>query len=151
VLELPLLARHMSSDVALVNGYKRDRQDPWHRIWIGAAYNAFSRALFRVELRDIDCDFRLMPRRLVQSLNLFSTSGTICVELVRKLEQTGMRVVEVEVSHYPRVHGRSQFFRVRSLARTFGQLLRLYGYLVLSPPGRKARKEGGSVVEERVT
>jgi glycosyltransferase involved in cell wall biosynthesis len=151
VLELPLLAKHMADDVSLINGYKRDRQDPWHRIWIGAAYNAFSKGLFQVQLRDIDCDFRLMPRRLVQSLDLFSTSGTICVELVRKLERTGMRVVEVEVSHYPRVHGRSQFFRVKSLAKTFGQLLRLYGHLVLSIPAKKTAGKQQSVAEERVT
>jgi hypothetical protein len=35
------------------------------------------------------------------------------------------------VHHYPRVHGRSQFFRLRSLATTFHQLLRLYWRLVV--------------------
>ena len=35
--------------------------------------------------------------------------------------------------HYERLHGRSQFFRVKSLAITFGQLVRLWFRLVLMP------------------
>ncbi len=111
--------------VGFVNGYKLERNDPWHRIWIGKTYNQFARLLFGVRIRDIDCDFRLMRRDLLQGLNLVSTSGTICVELVRKLELSGCQVAEVGVHHYPRLHGRSQFFRLRSLLTTLYQLIRL--------------------------
>lgn len=129
--ELPKLLDAVWPDVGLVNGYKTQRRDPWHRIAIGAAYNQFARFLFRVRLRDIDCDFRLVRRSLVERGGLRSSSGTICVELVKLLESSGMRVIEVPVSHYPRYHGRSQFFRLKSLASTFGQLWRLYFRLVL--------------------
>lgn len=131
--ELPKLLQHMAPDVGLVNGYKIERHDPWHRIWIGRVYNRFARLLFRIHLRDIDCDFRLIRRRLLEDIRLRSTSGTICIELVRKLELSPYRVVEVPVHHYPRLYGRSQFFRVRSLATTFGQLLGLYYRLVVRP------------------
>lgn len=131
--ELPELFASVWPDVGLVNGYKTKRHDPWHRIWIGAIYNQFARFLFGVKLRDIDCDFRLIRRSLVEQAGLRSSSGTICVELVKKLEASGMRIVEVPVSHYPRFHGRSQFFRVKSLASTFLQLWRLYVQLVLRP------------------
>ncbi len=126
VLELPKLLDKIGPDVGLVNGYKLERHDPRHRILIGATYNAFARLLFRVQIRDIDCDYRLMRRDLLNGLRLTSTSGTICVELVRKLELLPVRVVEVGVHHYPRLHGRSQFFRVRSLVKTFSQLMRLW-------------------------
>jgi glycosyltransferase involved in cell wall biosynthesis len=124
--ELPNLLVRAASDVGLVNGYKLERSDPQHRIWIGNAYNRFARFLFRVKIRDIDCDYRLIRRELLDDIHLISTSGTICVELVRKLELSAWRVVEVGVHHYPRLHGRSQFFRIRSLAITFGQLVRLW-------------------------
>jgi len=129
--ELPALLALMTPDTGLVNGYKLERNDPWHRVWIGKMYNAFERALFRIRIRDVDCDFRLIRRRLLDEIQLTSTSGTICVELVRKLELTGWRVAEVGVHHYPRQHGRSQFFRVRSLAVTLTQLVRLWVRLVL--------------------
>jgi glycosyltransferase involved in cell wall biosynthesis len=126
VLELPKLLERMSDGVGLVNGYKLERNDPKHRIWIGSAYNAFARFLFKVKIRDIDCDYRLIRRSLLDDIQLRSTSGTICVELVRKLELLPFRVVEVGVHHYPRLHGRSQFFRVRSLLVTLTQLCRLW-------------------------
>jgi glycosyltransferase involved in cell wall biosynthesis len=81
--DLPKLLDMMAPDVGLVNGYKLERHDPWHRILIGNVYNWFARSLFRIRIRDVDCDFRLMRRELLHSINLTSTSGTICVELVR--------------------------------------------------------------------
>lgn len=123
--ELTELYKKLRPEVGFVNGYKLERNDPRHRIFIGNVYNAFARALFGVRIRDIDCDFRLMRRDLLQSLHLTSTSGTICVELVRKLELSGWKFEEVGVHHYPRLHGRSQFFRIRSLLKTFYQLARL--------------------------
>lgn len=126
VRELPKLLEAMEPNVGLVNGYKLERNDPQHRIWIGQVYNAFARAMFHIRIRDIDCDFRLIRRSLVDAIDLRSTSGTVCVELVRKLELTGCGVVEVGVHHYPRLHGRSQFFRMRSLLKTLYQLINLY-------------------------
>jgi glycosyltransferase involved in cell wall biosynthesis len=129
--ELPLLLQRMGPDVGLVNGYKLERHDPAHRIWIGSVYNFCARRLFRIRIRDIDCDYRLIRRSLLEEIRLTSTSGTICVELVRKLELSGARVEEVGVHHYERKHGRSQFFRVKSLAVTLWQLLRLWLRLVV--------------------
>lgn len=134
--EIPLLLEQVTPEVGLVNGYKIQRQDPWHRIVIGFLYNQFARFLFRVRLRDIDCDFRLVRRSLVENFDLKSTSGTVCVELVKNLELYAPEVVEVPVHHYPRFHGRSQFFRVRSLLQTFFQLVRLYVRLVAAPAMR---------------
>ena len=131
VREIPKLLAEVRPGVGLVNGYKLERHDPWHRVWIGNVYNALARFLFRIRIRDIDCDFRLIRRDLLESVSLTSTSGTICVELVRKLELSGCSVVEVGVHHYPRLHGRSQFFRVRSLLSTLSQLVRLWFRLVL--------------------
>lgn len=140
-MELELLVKRMGPSVGFVNGYKRSRNDPWHRIAIGWLYNRFARFIFGIQLRDIDCDFRLIRRSLLEELHLRSTSGTICVELVKKLEMCPYLVEEVAVSHYPRLHGRSQFFRLQSLAGTFFQLVRLYVNLVVLPQvtGRDVR------------
>jgi hypothetical protein len=63
------------------------------------------------------------------------------VELVKKLELCPYLVEEVGVHHYPRRHGRSQFFRLRSLLVTFRQLAALYFSLVVAPQvtGRDVR------------
>ncbi len=131
--ELPSLLTCFGPGVGMVNGYKLERQDPWHRVALGWLYNRFARFIFRIRLRDIDCDFRLIRRELLQSLELSSTSGTICVELVRKVERSGWAVAEVGVHHYPRLHGRSQFFRWKSLLTTFRQIASLWLRLVVLP------------------
>jgi len=130
--EMMALYERLQPGMGFVNGYKLERNDPRHRILIGNFYNRFARTLFGVRIRDIDCDFRLMRRDLLQSLHLTSTSGTICVELVCKLERSGRPFAEVGVHHYPRRHGRSQFFRLKSLLTTLQQLLRLRLQLLVS-------------------
>lgn len=130
--ELPMLLDRMGPKTGLVNGYKIERNDPAHRVWIGGAYNFCARLLFRIKVRDVDCDFRLIRRALLEDISLTSTSGTICVELVRKLERTGWEVEEAPVHHFARAHGHSQFFRVRPLLATFGQLFQLWLRIVAS-------------------
>jgi glycosyltransferase involved in cell wall biosynthesis len=149
--ELPKLLERMTPEVGLVNGFKLERNDPWHRIWIGNVYNRFARFLFRIRIRDVDCDFRLMRRELLEEIELTSTSGTICVELVRKLELSPYRTEEVGVHHYPRLHGRSQFFRIKSLLTTLYQLVRLFTVVVVlgrwsaraAPAGARSAKLPG--------
>jgi glycosyltransferase involved in cell wall biosynthesis len=131
--ELENLLRAVTPRTGLVNGYKIERNDPWHRVAIGWIYNRLARWLFRIRLRDIDCDFRLIRGSVLDPTQLRSTGGAICVELVRSLELSGSGVIELPVHHYPRRYGRSQFFRVRSLVRTFSQLGAIFGRLVVAP------------------
>lgn len=128
VAELPMLLEAARDGAMWVNGYKRERSDPWHRVVLGAVYREFARTLFGLRLRDVDCDFRLIRRSAMDGLPLHSTSGTICVELVWGLERKGLRAVELGVTHRARQHGRSEFFRLASLWKTLrelGGLLRL--------------------------
>lgn len=125
VSELPLLLEAARDGAPWVNGYKKQRSDPWHRVLLGAAYCELVRGLFGLRLKDIDCDFRLIRRDAVERLQLRSTSGTICMELVWGLERSGLRAVELGVTHKPRLHGQSQFFRLAPLLKTLRELGRL--------------------------
>jgi glycosyltransferase involved in cell wall biosynthesis len=129
--ELPLLLDRWKPDVGLVNGCKISRNDAWYRAVTGTAYKTLVRHLFQIQLADVDCDFRLIRRCLLEHIDLRSTSGTICVELVHKLERSGTRIVQVPVHHYPRLHGKSQFFRPRPLLNTFSQLAVLFFQLMV--------------------
>lgn len=124
--ELRLLYAAWSDDVDLVNGYKIGRSDPAHRIVIGRIYHWTVKLLFGLSVRDVDCDFRLMRRAIFDQVRLHSDSGTICVELIKKIEDAGFRIAEVPVHHYHRVYGKSQFFNFRRLWRTGVQLIRLW-------------------------
>jgi len=77
-----------------------------------------ARWFFRLPIRDVDCDFRLMRRLALDQIELVSSSGIICIELVRKLHAAGFIFTEAPVNHYPRKHGRSQFFTLHSVTST---------------------------------
>jgi glycosyltransferase involved in cell wall biosynthesis len=124
--ELRLLVPALRDDVDIVNGWKIDRSDPLHRIWIGRFYNRLVKALFNLRLRDVDCDFRLIRRSVFDLVELESDSGTICLEFVKKTEDAGFRYAEVPVHHFHRSYGKSQFFNFPRLWRTGLQLLHLW-------------------------
>jgi glycosyltransferase involved in cell wall biosynthesis len=133
VRELHNLLAELKPNIELVNGYKVKRADAWYRIWIGAFYRRAMKWVFGFSMRDVDCDFRLLRRDIFETISLESASGVICVEMAKKFDRAGFRMVEVPVSHYPRMHGRSEFFRVRHLVHTFRGLLKIWWNLVLSP------------------
>ena len=130
-LELVNLVQATHPDTDVVNGYKVSRSDPLHRVIIGRLYHHTVRILFGFRLRDVDCDYRLIKRKIFDEIKLHSTSGTICLEMVKKFQDAGYRFEEVPVHHYHRAYGKSQFFNFRRLFRTGIQLLRLWWELVV--------------------
>ena len=129
--ELPRLVAAVTGDCDVVNGYKIERFDPLHRVVIGRLYHHIVRLLFGFRLRDVDCDYRLIRRAVFDKVSLDSTSGTICLELVKKLQDLGFRFKEVPVHHYHRAHGKSQFFNFPRLIKTAKQLMGLWWVLVV--------------------
>jgi len=140
--ELKLLVPEMKPGIDVVNGYKISRSDPLHRVVIGRLYHHIVRILFGFKLRDVDCDFRLIRRSVFDVIDLESPDGTICLELVKKLQDAGFRFAEVPVHHFHRTYGKSQFFNFRRLRRIPPQLLRLWWKLVV-------RREHMGTIRER--
>jgi glycosyltransferase involved in cell wall biosynthesis len=136
--ELELLVQLASDDVDVVQGFKLRRADGPVRAVIGRVYHRFVSFFFGLEIRDTDCDFRLIRHATLDRVELVHTTGVICVELVRKLQDTGARFTEVGVHHYRRVYGKSEFFRVGAIVRTLRDLAGLWIQLVVLRRGRRA-------------
>ncbi len=121
----------------VVNGYKIERGDRLVRKVLGRVYHATVKLLFRLPLRDVDCDFRLMRREVIESIDLESDSGVICAEMMTKICGAGFRVVEAPVHHYPRLAGKSQFFRPGRVCRLLrGLMVQWFKLMVLG--GKRA-------------
>jgi glycosyltransferase involved in cell wall biosynthesis len=129
--EMAALWPAMTADVAVVNGFKISRSDPLHRIVIGRIYHHIVSTLFGLTVRDVDCDFRLMRRTVFDRVRLEKTSGVICLEMMKKIQDAGFRIVEVPVHHYHRAFGKSQFFNVRRVVKTGVDVMRLWVALVV--------------------
>jgi glycosyltransferase involved in cell wall biosynthesis len=140
-LELPLLVAALRPGVDVVNGYKIARSDPLHRIIIGQLYHYLVKFAFGFKLRDVDCDFRLIRRKLFDEVPLESPTGSICLEMVKKFQDLGCVFAEVPVHHYSRQYGVSQFFNVRRLVRTALHLAQLWWKLVVRKDHLKGNRE----------
>lgn len=130
-LEMSLLVEALRDDVDVVNGYKISRNDPYIRILVGGIYNFGVKLAFGLKLKDVDCDYRLMRRKIFSVIELESNTGSICVEMISKIQGAGFRFAEIPVSHYHRQYGISQFFNWRRLLRTLRHLLTLWWKLIL--------------------
>jgi len=129
--EMMQLYEALTPQVDFVNGVKIGRSDPFHRIVIGRLYHNFVRLAFGLHLTDVDCDFRLMRRAVFDKVVLTRSSGVICVELMKKVQDHGYRIAQVPVHHFHRTYGKSQFFNFPRVGRTLMDLIRLWMALVV--------------------
>jgi hypothetical protein len=98
---------------------------------IGNLYRHLIKFAFGLQIRDVDCDFRLIRRKGFNKVRLYSNSGTICVEMVKSLQDAGLRFAECPVHHYHRAYGKSQFFNFPRLLKTLRDLSHLWWKLVI--------------------
>ncbi|HLE20833.1 MAG TPA: glycosyltransferase family 2 protein [Vicinamibacteria bacterium] len=145
--ELRALVERMDEGVDFVNGYKMGRSDPLHRVLIGRIYHWTVRLAFGLRLRDVDCDFRLFRKSILDRVELTKSSGVICVELMKKVQDAGFRILEVPVHHYHRAYGKSQFFNFRRVGRTLYDLIRLWVDLVIRRVHLRPRSAPASTEE----
>ncbi len=115
----------LTADADFIAGYRIIRMDPLHRRVNAAAWNWLVRRFFDVDLRDVDCAFKLMRRPLVQSLDLTAEGAMVSTELVAKAAGRGARFAEAGVRHRPRVAGTSSGASPRVILRAFGELFRI--------------------------
>jgi len=140
-LELVDLVAALRDGVDVVNGYKIARNDPLIRRIIGPMYHYLMKWIFGFHLRDVDCDFRLIRRRIFEEIELESDTGTLPLEMVKKFQDAGFVFAEVPVHHYFRQYGVSQFFNWRRLLRTAKHLAQLWWKLVVRKEHLKGRDD----------
>ena len=129
--EMTVLWEKMGDGVDWVNGWKISRSDPLHRIIIGRIYHHMVKFLFGLKMRDVDCDFRLMRRRIFDVVRLEKSSGVICLEMMKKFQDAGFRIAETPVHHYHRAYGKSQFFNFPRIYQTAIDVMKLWWVLVI--------------------
>jgi glycosyltransferase involved in cell wall biosynthesis len=121
---VPLVAR-----ADLVVGYRRRRQDPLGRRVNGRGWNWLVRRVCRIDVRDVDCAFKLVRRSLLERLELVSEGAMISTELLVKARLAGGTLAEAGVDHRPRTRGEQSGASPHVVIRAFRELVRLRGSL----------------------
>jgi glycosyltransferase involved in cell wall biosynthesis len=114
-----------AGDADAIVGRRAERADPLYRRVTADAWNALVRALFAIEVTDVDCAFKLIRRDLLDGIELRSGGAVISTELLARLAARGARIEEREVTHRPRAAGHQSGNHPRVVARAFVELYEL--------------------------
>ena len=129
--DLPHLLDALRDDVDLVNGWRRERQDPWlSRRLPSQIANRLISAVTGTHLHDYGCTLRVMRGDLAKALPLYGEMHRFIPALAAA---EGARVVEIPVSHRARTIGRSKY----GIGRTVRVILDLITVRFLSGFGTR--------------
>jgi len=116
----------LASAGSVVSAYRECRRDPLHRKINAWLYNLVLRNALGLEVRDINCAFKLYRAADLQRLTLRSEGALIDAEVLSKLHRSGASIVQVGVPHHPRRAGKQSGNRPRVLLRTVREFVALW-------------------------
>ena len=110
------------ADADIVSGYRARREDPFVRKVNAFGWNLLVRLLFGYLCRDIDCGFKLFRRELLDHVNIVSDGAMIDTEFLAGAKARGYRIVDVPVTHLPRMGGEATGANLAVIAKAFRDL-----------------------------
>lgn len=141
-----LLLAAQAERADLVTGWRRHRADPWHRSVVSHTFNILVRLLYGIHYRDVDCGFKLMRREVLAAAHpIRARSALLNTELYFKSQRSGFRIVQVGLTHHPRVAGVRSGGRLIPILRAVRELVSLrleLGRSWVPPPTRSGGSSG---------
>lgn len=121
-----LIEKLPSADVVV--GYRMNRKDHLIRKINGFLWTSISNLLLGLDLKDVDCAFKLIKRKVLDKvMPLESSRGAmISPELLAKAKEKGFRIKEVGVHHYPRKMGNPTGNDINVIIQSFKDLFRVW-------------------------
>ncbi len=131
----------LSQDYQVVCGYRIDRKDSWLRCLYSRVYNLLVRTLLHLGVRDVDCALKMFQRESLQQLEITTDGFLVNSELLLQSRQLNHSLVEVGVTHRPRVEGESTV-SPRHIPVVLASLLRLWWNRALFPYVERDNRAG---------
>jgi len=113
----------------IVAGYRVRRADPFVRRFNAWGWRTVVRMVLGLNVRDIDCAFKLFRREVFQVVKLASVGAMVNTELLTRAQQEGLRIKEVPVSHFPRQAGKQTGANLQVILKAFRELLVMRSHL----------------------
>ncbi len=138
-LLIPLLGSY-----DIVSGYRVDRKDSAVRMINAWCWTTLVNLVFRMRIRDIDCAFKIFPRRLFDEVEMQSTGALIDAEVLARATNLGYRIGQVGVHHFARTSGEQTGATLRVIARAFRELFQLRRHIRASGANAERPSKHGS-------
>lgn len=117
--EIPRFLEQLTAGWDVVNGWKRRRLDPWHKVYPSRVFNLMVSRLTGVNLHDHNCGIKMFRREVAGEIRLYGELHRFIPVLAAA---RGFRVTELEVNHRSRQFGHSKY-GIRRFLRGFLDLL----------------------------
>lgn len=110
--ELPAMLAHLEKGgkngqpLDLVCGWKKKRNDPWHKVFPSRVFNWMIGLLTGVKLHDHNTGLKLYRAEVFQEVRIYGELHRFVPVLAAA---RGFKVGEIPVTHHPRVHGHSKY------------------------------------------
>ncbi|MBI3863050.1 MAG: glycosyltransferase family 2 protein [Planctomycetia bacterium] len=117
--EIPKFLDKLNEGCDVVNGWKRRRNDPWHKVFPSRVFNRMVSWLTGLSLHDHNCGLKCFRREVAEEIRLYGELHRFIPVLAHA---RGFKVVELEVNHRPRKFGHTKY-GVRRFLRGFLDLL----------------------------
>jgi glycosyltransferase involved in cell wall biosynthesis len=123
-----LIETQKKTNADLVIGYYKKRQVSVFKIITSKFWELAVFILFGLKARDIDCGFKLVSKKVIDSIpRLESRRGAfISSELLVKAKKQNFKIVEIPVTHYPRLRGTGTGRNLNVIIKSFADLFRLW-------------------------
>jgi len=112
-------------DYDIVIGYRMRRQDPLYRIILGNLNTYLSCVLFSLQVKDINCGFKLFRRDVLMSQSMDGHAGAFYAGILKGAFARNYRIKQIPVMHYPRIYGRQTGASPRVIMQAMADVLRL--------------------------
>lgn len=113
--------------VDIVIGFRKKRHDHPFRHLLMNLLKVWDFVFFGFYYRDIDCGFKLFQKDAIEKLLPLKSEGAmITTEILAKARKKGLKIAEVEVSHYPRKFGDQSGGNFRVIFRAVRESIMLW-------------------------
>src|SRR5438093_748480 len=117
--EIPKFLAKLNEDFDVVNGWKQQRLDPWHKVFPSRVFNGMIGWLTGLKLHDHNCGLKLFRAEVAREVRLYGELHRFIPVLAHA---RGFRVTEIPVHHRERRFGYSKY-GIRRFGRGFLDLL----------------------------
>lgn len=118
--EIPRLMALLGPDVDMVNGWRKKRSDNALRLIQTKIANSIRNWISEENIQDSACSLKVYKRQCLDGLTLYKGMHRFFPTLVK---MRGYKVIEVPVSHNPRLHGVTKYKFGSRVIRAFVDLL----------------------------
>jgi len=124
--ELPrLLSKIENSDMVI--GFRSKRKDHPFRHLLMNLLKVWDLIFFGFYFKDIDCGFKLFKKEALNKIMPLKSEGAmITTEILARAKRKGLKISQVEVSHYPRIYGNQSGGNLRVVVRAIRESFSLW-------------------------